>query len=489
MSVPEWLELVWPAMLAAGTLLAAAGAALHVVLYKRSVHATIAWVGLIALLPLLGPIFYLLFGINRIRRKALALRQAQSRPTRPEGAELAAERQSRDMECAPSSLGDDALEGLARLGRRITGAPLLGGNDVRMLRDGDEAYPAMLEAIARAERSVTLSTYIFDNDEAGRRFVGALIEAHERGVAVRVLVDSVGMHYSWPSVGRALRAAGVPTQTFLPILRPGQFTFMNLRTHRKIMVVDGDVGFTGGINIRQAHVLVDDPPGATHDTHFWICGPLVHQLQETMADDWYFAAGELLEGPDFFPEIESCGQVIGRGINDGPDEDFQNLQWILLGALSAAHERVVIVTPYFLPEDIFQQALQVAAMRGVRVDIVLPERSNLPYIDWASRPSWEPLLKHGCSIWLCPPPFDHSKLMVVDGRWSLFGSANWDPRSLKLNFEFNVEAYDASLAAQILELADARIARAEQVTLEDYERRGLLERIRDGVFRLGTPYL
>lgn len=488
MIAQEWLEYLWPSLLAAVTLVAAGSAVLHVVLHKRSVHATISWVGLISLLPLLGAIFYLLFGVNRIRRKAHALRRGRTlRHGATSGDPLID--QLEELSAPPSELGDEALEGLAHLGRRVTGLPLLRGNAIEMLRDGDEAYPAMLAAIDGAQRSITLSTYIFDNDETGQQFIEALIAARARGVEVRVIIDSVGARYSWPTSLTALRRAKVPVASFLPILRPGRFTFMNLRTHRKILVVDGDVGFTGGINIRHAHRVRADDPHATHDTHFRVEGPLVHQLQRSNLEDWYFASGELFEGDAFFPALEPRGPAVARGISDGPDEDFENLQWILLGALAASRERVVIITPYFLPEDILLDALQVTAMRGVRVDIILPERSNLPYIDWASRPNWRPLLTHDCNIWLSPRPFDHSKLMVVDGRWSLFGSANWDPRSLRLNFEFNVEAYDEVLARTITTLADKKIARARQVTLEDYDRRGLLERVRDGLFRLGTPYL
>lgn len=484
----EWVELLWAPLLAAGTLIAATAAAGHAVLRKRSAQGTIAWVGLIALVPLLGAFLYALFGINRIRRKASELRRSQEPYASPKTQNLATDLLGEHV-CASQSLAQESWRGLSKVVARVTRQQLLTGNHIELLRDGDEAYPSMIEAIEQAETSITLSTYIFDNDEAGKRFIDALCAAHERGVAVHVLVDSIGAHYTLPTAVRALRRAGVYAETFMPILRPGKFTFLNLRTHRKILVIDGDVGFTGGINIRQKHVLKEDPSEPTHDTHFRIEGPLVYHLQRINIEDWSFTTGEELGGEAYFPPLRSRGEMIGRGIPDGPDEHFENLHWVLQGALTAARDRVVIITPYFLPEDTLLDMLQLTAMRGVRVDILLPQRSNLFYIDWASAPSWAPLLKHGCNIWLTPEPFDHSKLMVVDGEWSLLGSANWDPRSLRLNFEFNVEVYSEELAGDIMVLAREKLAHATQITLEDYEQRSLFVRLRDGIFRLGTPYL
>ena len=218
-------------------------------------------------------------------------------------------------------------------------------------------------------------------------------------------------------------------------------------------------------------------------------GPVVSQLQEVFADDWQFTTGESLRGEAWFAKPEKTGSVLARGVTDGPDEDFEKLRWTILGALSIARYSVRIVTPYFLPDPAVVSALNLAAMRGVRVDIFLPARNNLPFVQWASQALWWQVLEHGCRIWLTPPPFDHSKLMLVDGCWSLVGSANWDPRSLRLNFEFNLECYDADLAHRLdlLVLEKQKISR--QVTLAEVDSRSLPIRLRDGVARLLTPYL
>jgi cardiolipin synthase len=262
-----------------------------------------------------------------------------------------------------------------------------------------------------------------------------------------------------------------------------------MRTHRKILVADGRVGFTGGLNIRIEHCLKQNPKRPVQDIHFRVEGPVVHQLQEVFAEDWLFTTEEALKPELWFPKSTGSGSVVARGVPDGPDEDFEKLRWTLLGALSIARDRITIVTPYFVPDSAIISALNVAAMRGVRVDIVLPVKNNLPFVHWASRSMWWQLLEHGCRVWLTRPPFDHSKLMIVDGCWVLLGSANWDARSLRLNFEFNLECYDQGLAQRLETLVEKKLQGAHQVTLDEVDSRSIPARLRDGVARLLTPYL
>jgi cardiolipin synthase len=264
---------------------------------------------------------------------------------------------------------------------------------------------------------------------------------------------------------------------------------LNLRTHRKILITDGQMGFTGGMNIRVGHCLKRNPKSPVQDIHFRVQGPVVTQLQEVFADDWLFTTGESLRGEAWFPKPQKAGNMLARGVPDGPDEDYEKLRWTLLGALSTARYSIRVVTPYFLPDPSLVSALNLAAMRGVEVDILLPAQNNLAFVQWASRAMWWQVLTHGCRLWLTPPPFDHSKLMLVDGCWTLLGSANWDPRSLRLNFEYNLECYDYELTQQLEELVKAKRESAHRVTLEEVDQRPLPGRLRDGVARLLTPYL
>ncbi|MEJ2696344.1 MAG: phospholipase D-like domain-containing protein [Candidatus Sulfobium sp.] len=477
---------IWPYVASTLALLVTVLASGHVILYKRDTHAAVAWVGLIWLLPVFGAVLYLLLGINRIRRRARSLRGERRGHTtpvvvRPEftGA--------RGLAAVPPG---DHYPDLVRLVDVIVQKPVLEGNNVLPLVNGDEAYPAMIKAAGEARNSLSLSTYIFDRDEAGRSFLQALSRAVTRGVEVRVLIDAVGVRYSWPPMDHLLRQAGIRVARFMPTVLPWRMPFMNLRNHRKILVVDGRKGFTGGMNIRSGHVIGSHPHHPVQDLHFSVDGPVVAHFQEVFAEDWYFATGESLEGEKWFPSIERRGMVAARGIPDGPDEDFEKLLWTIQGALACSKSSVKIMTPYFLPDSDLMRALGLAAMRGVTVDIILPSVNNIPFIHWASKASFAQLIEEGCRIWLSPPPFDHTKLMVVDGIWVLFGSGNWDPRSLMLNFEFNVESYSRELASRLTGLLiEPRIANSERVTLDAMEGRAFPVKLRDGIARLFSPYL
>ena len=474
------LNQFWP-HLAAGFYLAAGVLATgHALLYKRDSRAAIIWITVIWTLPVAGPLLYLVMGVNRIRRRALRLgvHKTLNQPV-------------------PENLGDagnagaEHLQNIARVVSRIATKPLLGGNHIEPLIAGDAAFPAMLAAIDGAKKSVTLCTYLFDNDPAGRSFVAALERAVRRGVAVRVLVDAAGTRYSWPPITGKLRRAKIPFATFLPasLLTPWHVATLNLRNHRKLLVVDGLTAFTGGINIRYGNLLAQKPRHPVQDLHFRVTGPVVAELQEAFANDWAFAAGEELDGEIWFPEIPETGEVIARVIMDGPDADFEKARWTLLAALAEAQESVKIITPYFLPDYTLVTALNLAALRGVRVDLLLPAQNNLPFVHWASRAMWWQVLERGCHLWLTPAPFDHSKLMIVDGHWVLFGSANWDTRSLRLNFELNVEAYGSAFAATMDRIFARKMAAAREVTQAEMDGRPLLIKLRDSIARLFSPYL
>ena len=475
----------WPWVAAALHLVLAVLAAGHAVLSKRDTRAAIGWVGVIWLAPYLGVLCYIWLGINRIERRARSLRADRPRP-----------RSSSEPGQCPEEFLDQTLtrEGthlrhLMRLIGDVSRRPLLAGNRVTPLANGDRAYPAMLQAIDEAARSITLTTYIFRHDSMGQRFLEALQRAIARQVAVRVLIDDVGARYSWRPMPRVLRRAGIPCAQFLPTLIPWRFRYSNLRSHRKIMVVDGRIGFTGGINIDERNCLERQHRRPVQDLHFRFTGPVVAQLQDVFADDWAYCTGELLQGEPWFPAVASEGPVLARGIPDGPDDDFETLRLTLLGAIACARSSVRVVTPYFLPDASLIAALNVAALRGVQVDLVLPAANDLALVQWASAALLRQVLERGCRVWLSPPPFDHSKLMLVDELWTLLGSANWDPRSLRLNFEFNVECYDRELATFLTELVQTRIKQSQRITLADVDGRSLPVRLRDGVAGLFSPYL
>jgi cardiolipin synthase len=460
-------------------------AAAHVVLTKRDNRAAIGWAGIIVLTPFLGALLYFMFGINRLHRRARRLLRAQGKAKGSRG--LA----QFSTEAVQHALGRERshMAPLADFVGRVTGLPLLDGNAITPLARGDQAYAEMIGAIDRAEKTVSLATYIFDNDAAGKLFVEALARAIGRGVEVRVMVDDVGTRYTWPSIKGKLREASIPFTTFLPTLIPWKLNYSNLRSHRKILVVDGRTGFTGGMNIRQGTMESNCGDYPLSDLHFRVEGPVVGHLQETFVLDWEFCTGEKIEGDAWFPCLTPQGNVMARGIADGPDLDFDKIRLTIHCGIDCAHRSIHIVTPYFLPDQTIILALTVAAMRGVDVNIFIPEKNNLKLVQWACMAQLWQVLQRGCKVWLTPPPFDHTKIMLVDDVWSMIGSANWDPRSLRLNFEFNLECYDRQLAAKLRELVELKQQRARQITLEDVDGRPLAVRLRDGVARLATPYL
>jgi cardiolipin synthase A/B len=448
----------------------------HALMYKRHTRAVIAWVAFIILLPLVGAILYWMLAINRVSRKA------RRRRPRPAGHDGGARR--------PDEAVHPLRQGIARVGDHVSPFPLCGGNCIELLEDGDAAYPAMLAAIGSATRSIALATYIFDGDDTGKRFGQALADAVARGVEVRVLVDAHGRINFRGNMVRWLQDAGVPVAQFMPSWLTPTLGSFNLRNHRKLLVCDGLIAFTGGMNITSDNMLSERPSHPVRDLHFSVEGPLVSQLMHVFVDDWSYTCGEKLVGANWFPALQRTdGKTVARAIPDGPDEYFEALKLVIAGALAEARTSVAIVTPYFLPDQEIISSLNIAALRGVDVDILLPSENDSRAVKWASRALYWQVLERGCRIWHSPAPFDHSKLLLVDSEWCMIGSTNWDPRSLRLNFELNVECHDAELGVRLRRWFDARREAATEVTLAEMDGRSLPVRLRDGAARLLTPYL
>ncbi|WP_247635158.1 phospholipase D-like domain-containing protein [Methylobacterium sp. 37f] len=486
---------------------------IHVLLHKREVGTAIGWIGLAWLAPLSGSALYLLFGINRVTRRARQLAVPPSEPAQTEPPQAPA--------IAP------AFRALDHAVRHITRLPLVAGNAVRLLRNGDEAYPAMLDAIGRAQRSVALSSYIFRNDRTGAAFFDALVAAKARGAEVRVLIDGIGGGYFRHPIYRRLRGAGVPAALFMHSALPWRMPFLNLRTHTKLLIVDGATAFTGGINIADENRVGWHPPNPVRDTHFRIEGPVVRQLAGAFARSWMFAAGEDLHGDRWQPAPASdstalaggtavlaggtaalaggtaalaggtaalaggtaalAGGTMARVVTSGPDADIEKIEHVVLHALNGAQRSIRLVTPYFLPSEVLTIALLLAATRGVGVDVIIPRASNHRFVDWATRAHVGPLLAHGVRIWLNDPPFEHSKMLVVDETWCFVGSANWDMRSFRLNFELNLELYDPALATELGRSMQAKMT--TRLECAELTRRSLPVRLRDASVRLLLPYL
>jgi cardiolipin synthase len=454
-------------------LVLAAFVTVHVLLYKREVASAVGWIGLAWFAPITGSITYALLGVNRVQRRA-QLERPQDRRRAGDG----------DW---PSPWDEDHLDPLRNGIGRLTGRKLSPGNAVTMFQNGDAAYPPMLSAIAASHSTIGLSSYIFRNDIWGGQFIDALAAAQQRGVEVRVLIDGIGGGWLLSSAYHRLRRRGVKAARFLHSPLPWRMPFLNLRSHRKILVVDGKIGFTGGMNIGDENVLATHPKEPVQDNHFRIEGPVVCQLTEAFAQDWAFVTQEDLIGDAWFPEIAEAGRAPARVVDSGPDESIEKVEFSILQAVGCARSSIEIMSPYFLPDERMITALALAAMRGVTVDVVIPSKSNKNSVDRATRANVSPLLTAGVSIRRSPPPFHHSKIMVVDAEWCLIGSTNWDIRSFRLNFELCLEAYDRDLAATLSALMAQN--RGPALTEADIEQRSLPARLRDAAWRLLMPYL
>ncbi len=465
-------------------------AIVHALLHKKDSRSALGWVMTAFFLPGLGAVIYMLFGIGRAESRAYAVMR-----------ELAA----KAKEYSRAAVGN-ALPGhgprstpveslplprrfrhMEPVGRALTGLPLSAGNYLAPLFNGEQAYPIMLDAINTARHHVYLETYIFNDGETGRDFCRALRRAAQRGVDVRLIVDGVGGSrlYSWRQPWRALVQDGVRVATFLPPSFVPLNLTINLRNHRKVLVCDS-LAFTGGMNIADYHIS-GKTTGMVHDIQYLCSGPIVSMLQRAFMLDWGVAAGEISPLP---PETEEmCGDSLCRMVLDGPGSGSEALHDLLCGAISSARESVRIMTPYFLPTAELAASLKSAAQRGLRVEVILPAKNNLCYVHWATFHLLPGLLQAGVRVFYQPPPFDHTKLLLVDDYYAQIGSANLDTRSLRLNFELNMEIFDTSFSREMTEHFTDVLHNSREIFRAELDDLPLWQRLRNAGCWIFLPYL
>jgi cardiolipin synthase len=479
-----WPHILFVVSFAMGTV-----AAIHATMTKEEVRAAIGWVGVIVLSPIIGAVLYAIAGINRMRRASLSLRR-DALISEADLDEL--ETFDANAELVISGFGQ-RFAALQTLGDRVARNPLATGNTIDMIETGDDCYAAMKAAIDAAERSVLLETYIFDRDRIGLRIADSLIAAARRGVEVRVLIDAVGARYSVPSILGHLSDGGVTVSVFNGNVIMGlRLPYANLRTHRKILIVDGRVALTGGMNIREGFTREVAGEKFARDTHFLVTGPVVADLFDVAAEDWRFTTDEELTGDEWriaAPEREPGDPVFMRVVASGPDRRIETNHKMLMGAFSVARRSIRIMSPYFLPDRELISALATAARRGVDVDIVVPAINNLVLVDRAMTAQFDQIVSNYCRIWRSSGAFSHSKLLSIDGAWSYVGSSNLDPRSLRLNFEIDLEVLNEGFATEIDEHIDEVIKSASPVTLSALRSRPFAVRLLDKILWLGSPYL
>lgn len=484
-------------------------AAANALLTKRDPRSALGWTAVLVFLPVIGLIIYLIFGIGRANSRAEKIMRKLARITA----------RYHSVHGAPAEfppLPTEQERRMSRLGLAVAGEPICAGNSVEPLHNGDNAYPEMIEAIYEAKDHVYLSSYIFNYGHAAIAFIRALEDAHKRGVDVRALVDGIGALYSWKKPWRILARHGVPALRFRPpSLFPPNFG-INLRSHRKCLICDS-VGFTGGMNIADGDVedieafdrrileiqrkfgISPAPaeekawrspakrPPAIQDIQFRCEGPVVEQLRKAFLLNWSFCSGDLSFPPPSFSEKR--GDCLCRVIMDGPGNDGDALNDLMSGVIELAKNSVTIMMPYFLPTPELTGALRGAAQRGVDVRVILPSQNNLPFMTWACHRILPKLLKAGVRVWHQKPPFAHTKLLSIDGFYTLIGSANMDARSLLLNFELDTEIYDKELTGKIMDFMNKRVENGMELTEAQLKNKPLLLKLRDSACWIFSPYL
>ncbi|MDM8539624.1 phospholipase D-like domain-containing protein [Desulfococcaceae bacterium HSG9] len=461
-------------------------ASVHALMTKEESATALGWVAVCIGIPMVGVILYLLFGINRITMLA---RDWETRGRwNPDNTKVEANK-SVFVKAVYEVFDEKTFHALVNTSNRVCDNPLLDGCHVQPLYDGTSAYPRMLEAIDRAKQSVYLSTFIFSRKGIGETFIHSLHEAHRRGVEVKVLIDGVGGLYSLPTAHRKLKKMGVPVALFLPPFRSWYYTLhFNLRNHHKILVADGEIAFTGGMNISDKNFATVNKPPEIHDIHFSVEGPVVGQIQDVFLRDWYFSTRDK-ERKVIYYDNAAKGQALCRGVAAGPNMKHTNLQWMLYAAVNGAKSNIRIMTPYFILSPDLRAALIAASLRGVTVEVILPLKNNWMQVKWASESMLSGLAEYGVRLFYHVGTFFHSKIMLIDDFCAYIGSANLDTRSLRLNFEFNLEVYSHSLNTDLVAHFESVKLNCRPITLEWLYSRPFIVKLRNSFFRLFAPYL
>lgn len=448
-----------------------------VISQKRDPAVTLAWVLVFFLIPFLSLVLYAFLGYQHVKLR----RRVMPNPIH---------RLNFMHETADLRAGiPPALRNVETLAERLTEYPVLGGNRVRVYDQSDATDAALSRAIREARHHVHMSYYIFEPDSTGAHFRNLLAEQARRGVHCRLLMDAVGSYRVRKSFLKPLHRAGVQTSFFSPFRTFNRPWALNFRNHRKLTVVDGHVGFLGSQNI--GHHFWRSGSRRLHwrETDVRLEGPAVAELQTVFAEDWHFATAENLTGDHYFPAPQSKGSTLVQALPTGPNKRENALAMIFLEAVHSARERVTITTPYFIPTLPVALALQAAARKGVRVDLLLPHHTDHPVVAWAGRSWFKDLLDSGVRIYEYRETFLHSKVVTVDGQLALVGSANMDTRSFLINFELSLLLYDNDVAGYLQKRFDHMIERAAVVEHDELSELSLSRQFLEGFCRVLSPLL
>lgn len=455
---------------------------------RKSTSSTWSWLFVVNVLPILGFILYLLIGrgISHYRifkdrkRFQIGFEKQHSHARR-----AYSDRAFLDMMRKNPVIGQ-LINMLYVEEKSIIST----NTDVKIFNDGREKFDALIEDINRAKYHIHMEYYIFRMDDVGQEIYEALIEARKRGVEVKLLIDAWGSNKTKMSKFKELEELGGRVAQFFPLILPLINPRTNYRLHRKIVVIDGVIGYTGGFNVGNEYASVTKKFGYWRDNHLRLTGDIVYSLQHRFILDWnsqhHF---EITQGEPYFPDAISQGHVATQLVTSGPDEDKEQIKLTYMKMISGAEREIVIQTPYYIPSDALHESLKLALLSGVQVKMMIPNKADHPLVYWATYFHAADLVKYGAKVYTYENGFVHSKTLIIDGEYASVGSANLDYRSLQLCFEANVVIYNYDIAQKLRNdfIKDLKLSRA--LTLERYEQRSKIVRFKEGLARLIAPML
>lgn len=457
---------------------------INIIFYGMRSTKMISWSLTVIILPFLGPILYYLFGINRRKFKLFKLKQTEKRKLYSE-----TYKELKGGEKSVHKFEDYKHNKIASLIRKNCYFAPYENNKIDLLNDGEEAFGAIFEAIENAEKFIHIQYYILEKGELLDKFYDLFSKKIKEGVEIRMLYDSLGSHSLRGKLIKRFKDIGVKAHSSLPI-RFGNLLFtLNYRNHRKIIVVDGKIGFTGGFNVSDKYIKPVSDLGVWQDLHLRLEGPIVNSLQRVFVKDYHFASNEgMLLDNKYFPKIECEGSSIAQVVASGPDSNYPAIMQQYLAMINSAKKSICIANPYFIPGMPVLEALQIAALSGVEVNLLVPKKSDSLLARYSMFSGFEALLRVGAKIYL-RPDFSHSKVIITDGEIASVGSGNFDYRSFEHNFETNVLIYDEDIAKKIEELFFGHCKKNIRLELVAFKNRSIFNKFMEGLAKFFSPLL
>lgn len=452
---------------------------------NRDPSSTLAWLMVLILLPVVGFVFYIWFGRN-IRKKIRSLKDDLVKKRTYNSAAM--QKEIFDYIPMIEKEQPELNKMLIKLLLSNSKSPFTFNNKVKVLSNGQKTYHEMFKAIRNAKDYIHVEFFIIKDDHIGNRFRKLLINKAQQGVKVRLIYDSVGCWKLSKKYINTLRQANVEVYPFAPVIFPLLSRDLNYRNHRKIVVVDGTIGFVGGLNIGDEYLGKNDYLGFWRDTHIKVVGETVHSLQETFLKDWYKVSEEELDDQKYFPPIKNInGDTLMQIVSSGPNSNWQCIMKAYFTMIAKANEKIWITTPYLVPEESLRTGLIVAALSGVDVRIIIPNKPDHYFVYWASRDNIEELLEAGVKIYTYEKGFVHSKIVMVDSIAASVGTANFDYRSLEINYETNAFIYDQKVIRKLENDFKLDLKDSKRIKLKDHKNRGIKEKFLESLGRLVSP--